>query len=98
MRRWQDRSAATRSNVISVFHSFFSWAEAEDLVVIAETSHADATRRDVIAKAVRAELLEVLGIKPDEVRLCGVGKVPRTTSGKIRRSECARLVAGGELG
>jgi acyl-CoA synthetase (AMP-forming)/AMP-acid ligase II len=70
----------------------------EDLVVIAETSHADATRRDVIAKAVRAELLEVLGIKPDEVRLCGVGKVPRTTSGKIRRSECARLVADGELG
>jgi integrase len=32
LRRWQDRSAATRSNVISVFHSFFSWAEAEDLV------------------------------------------------------------------
>src|SRR4051794_2104712 len=34
LRRWQDRSAATRSNVISVFHSFFSWAEAEDLVEV----------------------------------------------------------------
>ena len=32
LRRWQETSAATRSNVISVFHSFFSWAEAEDLV------------------------------------------------------------------
>lgn len=30
--RWQDRQASTRSNVISVFHSFFAWAEAEDLV------------------------------------------------------------------
>jgi site-specific recombinase XerD len=30
--RWRQSSAATRSNVISVLHSFFSWAEAEDLV------------------------------------------------------------------
>src|SRR5688572_10408431 len=29
---WRERSAATRSNVISVLHSFFAWAEAEDLV------------------------------------------------------------------
>lgn len=70
----------------------------EDLVVIAETNQADATRREEIAKAVRAELLEVLGIKPDDIRLCGVGKVPRTTSGKIQRRETARLVAAGELG
>jgi site-specific recombinase XerD len=30
--RWRDRSASTRSNVISVLHSFFSWAEAEDII------------------------------------------------------------------
>jgi site-specific recombinase XerD len=29
---WRDRSASTRSNVISVLHSFFAWAETEDLV------------------------------------------------------------------
>jgi integrase len=29
---WRDRSASTRSNVISVLHSFFSWAEAEDII------------------------------------------------------------------
>jgi acyl-CoA synthetase (AMP-forming)/AMP-acid ligase II len=70
----------------------------EDLVVIAETNQSDDARRAVLAKAVRAELLEVLGVKPDDIRFCGVGKVPRTTSGKIRRRECARLVASGELG
>jgi integrase len=32
--RWRDRSASTRSNVISVLHSFFSWAEAEDLIAM----------------------------------------------------------------
>ena len=30
--RWGDSSAATRSNVILVLHSFFSWAEAEDII------------------------------------------------------------------
>lgn len=70
----------------------------EDLVVVAETTHLDEGKRESIAKAVRAELLSVLGVKADDVRLCGVGKVPRTTSGKIRRRECARLIESGELG
>jgi integrase/recombinase XerD len=30
--RWRDKSAATRSNVISVLHSFFGWAEAEEIL------------------------------------------------------------------
>ncbi len=34
LRRWQEKQASTRSNVISVFHSFFAWAEAEDLVEV----------------------------------------------------------------
>ncbi|MCL2725192.1 MAG: fatty acyl-AMP ligase [Polyangiaceae bacterium] len=70
----------------------------EDLVVVAETSYTDAAKREAIAKAVRAELLEVLGVKADDVRFCAVGKVPRTTSGKIRRRECARLIESGALG
>jgi integrase/recombinase XerD len=32
--RWRDGSASTRSNVISVLHSFFSWAESEDIVEV----------------------------------------------------------------
>ncbi len=32
LKRWEDRSAATRANVVSVLHSFFGWATAEDLV------------------------------------------------------------------
>src|SRR5262245_28247363 len=30
--RGRELSAATRANIISVLHSFFAWAEAEDLV------------------------------------------------------------------
>jgi site-specific recombinase XerD len=32
LRRWDDKSAATRGNVVSVLHSFFGWATAEDLI------------------------------------------------------------------
>ncbi len=32
LRRWSEQSASTRSNVVSVLHSFFGWAEAEDLI------------------------------------------------------------------
>ena len=34
LNRWRDRSASTRANVISVLHSFFAWAEAEDLIEV----------------------------------------------------------------
>jgi acyl-CoA synthetase (AMP-forming)/AMP-acid ligase II len=65
----------------------------EDLVVVAETQHGEGGLRDKIAADVRAELLSVLGIKPEEVRVCAIGSLPRTTSGKIRRRECARIFA-----
>lgn len=68
-------------------------AGTDDLVVVAETIHSDPERREKIAKEVRGTLLEVLGVKADDVQVCSVGAVPRTTSGKVRRGECARLFA-----
>jgi site-specific recombinase XerD len=32
LRRWESASAATRANVISVLHSFFDWANVEDVI------------------------------------------------------------------
>jgi len=63
----------------------------DDIVVIIEASQTNEDRRARIMSDVRGELLAVLGVKPDEVRVCAVGAVPRTTSGKIRRAECARI-------
>lgn len=34
LRRWESASAATRANVISVLHSFFDWANVEDLIEV----------------------------------------------------------------
>jgi acyl-CoA synthetase (AMP-forming)/AMP-acid ligase II len=84
-----------RAGGVAVFGRPNPATGTEDLVLVAETTQTDAERRSAIAKAVRAELLEVLGIKPDDIHFCGVGKVPRTTSGKIRRAECARIFTSG---
>src|SRR6266511_3924264 len=38
LNRWAERSGSTRSNVISVIHSFFDWANVEDLVDVDPSS------------------------------------------------------------
>ena len=34
LKRWEDKSAATRANIVSVLHSFFAWAASEDLIEV----------------------------------------------------------------
>jgi len=82
-----------RSGCVAAFGRANARTGTDDLVVVAETPHGDPTRRDQIASGIRAELLAVLGVKADEIRVCSMGTVPRTTSGKIRRGECARVFA-----
>jgi acyl-CoA synthetase (AMP-forming)/AMP-acid ligase II len=65
----------------------------DDLVVVAETSEKDPTVREALTRSIRGEVLAVLGVGVDDVRLWPVGGVPRTSSGKIRRKECKRLAA-----
>jgi fatty-acyl-CoA synthase len=69
----------------------------EDLVVVVESRERDPDARARIANEVRGELLAVLGVKADQVLVCGFGGLPRTTSGKVRRVECRRLARAGEL-
>ena len=67
----------------------------DDLVVLIETLERDAAGREAMATTVRGEVLAAIGARVDDVRFCAVGAAPRTTSGKIRRGECARFVTGG---
>lgn len=80
-----------RTGCVAAFGRVNPETGTDDLVVVVETSQTDPARRASIVSDIRGELLGVLGIKPDEVRLCAVGSVPRTTSGKVRRGECARV-------
>ncbi|WP_446680214.1 hypothetical protein [Amycolatopsis pithecellobii] len=87
----QDVEATANTCHPAVFRSVaFSvpGASGEDLVVVAErrvtTGLADA--RAAITAAVTA----AHGVRPRDVEFVGIGRIPRTTSGKLRRAEARR--------
>ncbi|WP_354596901.1 fatty acyl-AMP ligase [Streptomyces sp. JL1001] len=76
-----------------------AWPLAEErdgVAVVIETAERD---QEVLASAVRAAGIAVARAVPIPVSVFAVArnKVPRTTSGKIRRRACAQQVASGQL-
>jgi acyl-CoA synthetase (AMP-forming)/AMP-acid ligase II len=64
-------------------------AGTEELVVVVEGRARDAPDAE---RRVRGSVLATLGVRVDRVRVVGVGTLPRTTSGKVRRGACPALV------
>jgi 1-acyl-sn-glycerol-3-phosphate acyltransferase len=69
-------------------------SQGERLVVVYETRNPSAALRDQVMRAVT----QACGVGPDEVKALVPGSIPKTPSGKIRRSECRKLFQEGKLG
>ena len=66
----------------------------EGVVIVAELKDGEpADVRDGIARAVRA----AVGLRPEDVVLLPVGTLPKTSSGKLRRSVCRDRYRTAEL-
>jgi 1-acyl-sn-glycerol-3-phosphate acyltransferase len=70
----------------------------EKLVVVAETREQAGEDRQRIAHEIKTRLAEIIEAPPDEVLLIAPRTVPKTSSGKLRRSDCRALYLKGELG
>jgi len=75
----------------------------ECMVVMAESRLAaagagEAAAREALRERIEAVTLEVVGIAPDRVVLVPPRTVPKTSSGKIRRSAARQMVETGALG
>ncbi len=70
----------------------------EALVVVAETRATEAAARDRLASAVTRSVAEAVDVPPDEVVLVAPGVVPKTSSGKVRRTAARDLYLAGRLG
>jgi fatty-acyl-CoA synthase len=68
----------------------------ERLVVVAEVRHSAEGKR-VAAEITRA-VDEAMGLPPDLVQVLPPQSIPKTSSGKLRRSETRRLYLAGQLG
>lgn len=71
--------------------------QGESLIILAEKdARSDRSDADVIAE-VKSRLLSAASLEPWHVELLEAGTLPRTSSGKLRRSEALRQFLGGEL-
>jgi fatty-acyl-CoA synthase len=71
--------------------------EGEQLIILAEKDpRSKRTEEDVIAE-INHCILTGLSLKPRDVEMLESGTLPRTSSGKLRRSEALRQFLAGEL-
>jgi acyl-CoA synthetase (AMP-forming)/AMP-acid ligase II len=65
--------------------------QGEELCVLVEGRAVDDESR--LIEEIRARLSERVGVVPKRIAVLATGSIPRTSSGKIRRREAARLFA-----
>ncbi|MCU1273974.1 MAG: AMP-binding protein [Bryobacterales bacterium] len=71
--------------------------EGEQLIVLAERDSRSQRNADEIAADIKARILSGLSLIPHHVEILPPGTLPRTSSGKLRRSEALRQFVAGEL-
>lgn len=67
----------------------------EDLVVVVEARGLDPQGKRGVESTIRGELLAAMGVRAGTVEVWPIGSIPRTSSGKVRRSACATHWASG---
>ncbi len=84
-----------RKGCVAVFPSVDRRAGTERLIVMAETRVTDAAACDSLRKAILEKSQAVLDLAPDEIVLAAPHSVPKTSSGKIRRSAARAMFETG---
>ena len=85
-------------NGIAAFGIIDRSSGTERIVVLVETAEADLTARKTLQALVQEVVTNILGAPPDEVVLVPPQTVPKTASGKIRRSAARDLYESGHIG
>jgi fatty-acyl-CoA synthase len=90
------RVAGVRTGCVVAFGAPDARSGTERLVVAAEVrDRADAKR---ISAGITQAVHDAMGVPPDLVELVPPHSIPKTSSGKLRRSETRRLFLDGKLG
>ncbi|MGP8123734.1 MAG: AMP-binding protein [Xanthobacteraceae bacterium] len=87
-----------RKGCVAVFGIADQASGTERLVVLAETRETDPAARAALRARAQEIANDIAGTPPDEVVLAPPRTVPKTSSGKIRRSAAKDLYASGRVG
>jgi 1-acyl-sn-glycerol-3-phosphate acyltransferase len=90
--------AGVRQGCVAAFAVRDEASGTESIVVVAETKEERPEVRAALQQKIGEAIAASVGIPPDRVVLTAPGAVPKTSSGKIRRSDTRRLYLAGELG
>ena len=87
-----------RKGCVAVFGVTDRASGTERVVVLAETRETDAAARAVLETRAQEVAGDIAGTPPDEIVLAPPRTVPKTSSGKIRRSAAKELYESGHVG
>ncbi|MBL9104288.1 MAG: AMP-binding protein [Myxococcales bacterium] len=90
--------AGVRQGCVAAFALRDEHAGTESIVVVAETKEQRPELREQLTRAIGEAIAAAVGVPPDRVVLTRPGAVPKTSSGKIRRSETRELYLHDALG
>jgi acyl-CoA synthetase (AMP-forming)/AMP-acid ligase II len=72
--------------------------DGEQLVLVCETTrHQSAADLTDLARRIRVRIAQALLLPVDRLLLTRPGRIPRTSSGKVRRAACRAAVLDGSL-
>ncbi len=87
-----------RKGGVAVFGVADRVSGTERVVIVAETSETDAVARTALEARAHELTSTICGTPADEIVLAPLGTVPKTSSGKIRRSAARELYESGRIG
>ena len=87
-----------RKGGVAVFGVTDRSSGTERVIVLAETRQADPAARAKLQARAQEVTTDVAGTPPDEIVLAPPRTVPKTSSGKIRRSAAKELYESGHIG
>jgi hypothetical protein len=90
--------AGVRQGCVAAFAIRDEQQGTESIVVVAETKEQRPQAREQLTRAIGEAIAAAVGVPPDRVILTRPGAVPKTSSGKIRRTETRALYLGNSLG
>ncbi len=87
-----------RKGCVAAFASGDPRTGTERLIVLVETRLVDEEKRNDLRRRIAQASSDLLDLLPDEIVFGPPRAVPKTSSGKIRRSEARALYEGGMIG
>ncbi|HEY7499029.1 MAG TPA: AMP-binding protein [Vicinamibacterales bacterium] len=90
--------AGVRRGCVAAFGVDDPRTGTERLVVVAEARDRSTSARSALSVAIVARVTDAIGVPPDQVVIAPPGAIPKSSSGKIRRSATKQLFTSGTLG